>query len=274
MKTVVSLTTIPSRVVHLGKVLESIEHQAVRPDAVELNIPYAYKKRKFPQVDLSQVPKGFEVFFCEDFGPATKVLPTLQRYKGQGVNIIYCDDDRIYNRFWLRRLLSRSLEHPASAIADDCRAVEDVLRSYHFPKKGIAYRLKRALTLGAYKPYKVYIKDNPEMASIAEGFGGVLVKPDFFLDSVYDVPEECWPVDDIWLSANLNMAGADIFFTNQPRSERSEPIFHAGCDMGRSEDSLTLTKVNDFTRRELDYFALKYCVEQLGAWPDKKKYFV
>lgn len=273
MKTVISLTTIPSRVAHLRSVLESLKNQSVVPDAVELNIPSAYKRRKFPQVDISQIPNGFDIFHCEDYGPATKLLPTLERYRGQNVNIVYCDDDRIYDPSWLQRLLRYSSEVPGSAIADDCRAVEDVLRSYFFPKKGISYRLKRIVTLGAYRPYKVYIRDNPDMATIVEGFGGVLVKPHFFTDEVFRVPSECWAVDDIWISANLNTAGAGVFFTNRPSKERSRPILESGVDIGRKADALTLTKFHNLTRRELDYVAVKHCVTQLGAWPDKQRFF-
>lgn len=40
-------------------------------------------------------------------------------------------------------------------------------------------------------------------ADIAEGYGGVLVKPSFFDEFAFDTPPVFWAVDDIWLSGCL-----------------------------------------------------------------------
>jgi len=273
MKTIISLTTIPSRVEYLNILLDSFKKQSIKPDAVELNIPRVYKRRNFPPADFSKIPDGFDVYLCDDFGPATKIIPTLQRYKGKQVRIIYCDDDRIYHSQWFEGLCALSRVSPNFAIADACRSIEDVLRSFHFPRKGFSYRLKRCLSFGMYRPYKIDIRKNPEAVAVAEGFGGVLVKPHFFPDSVFDIPNQCWPVDDIWLSANLYASDTKIKFSDKPKSQKSVPILVKGKDLGRLEDSLTITKFSGLSRRELDYNAVLYCINNLGAWQDKKKYF-
>ena len=35
--------------------------------------------------------------------------------------------------------------------------------------------------------------------------------PDFFDDLAFDIPPEAWPVDDVWLSANLARLKIDIY---------------------------------------------------------------
>ena len=73
-------------------------------DEIRLNIPERY--RRFPEWDgtLPEVPEGVTIARCaQDYGPATKLLPTLQAYAGQPVDILLCDDDRIHDRNWTAR---------------------------------------------------------------------------------------------------------------------------------------------------------------------------
>jgi len=43
------------------------------------------------------------------------------------------------------------------------------------------------------------------------GWGGVLVQPHFLSDSVFDIPDILWTVDDIWLSGHLAMNDIPIW---------------------------------------------------------------
>ena len=43
------------------------------------------------------------------------------------------------------------------------------------------------------------------------GVGGAVVRPEFFDDVAYDIPEEAWAVDDVWLSAQLARRGIAIY---------------------------------------------------------------
>ena len=40
-------------------------------------------------------------------------------------------------------------------------------------------------------------------ADILQGLGGVVVRPDFFDDEAFDIPDILWAVDDVWLSGML-----------------------------------------------------------------------
>lgn len=262
---VVSLTTIPSRIPHLGQFLQSLKRQTLKPDRIELNVPAEYKRQDMGQAELNAIPSEFSVHICEDVGPATKLLPTLQRYRDTDTMIVYCDDDRIYSDNWLERLTYFSALNPDNAISEECMPVRMVALAYRGTNKNWAYRLKRVLSLGLYQPYALNRAMEPD---VAEGFGGVLVKPAFFTDRVFDVPKECWAVDDIWISANLHLTGHPIFFTDRPTKFGGVPLEIEGKDLGRGEDALTVSSIEGNARHALNFHAVKYCIKELGVWSE------
>ena len=263
---VVSLTTIPPRLQYLKPFVESLKRQKLKPDRLELNLPAEYKFRSFTRADLERIPGEFTVHVCEDVGPATKVLPTLQRYKGTKTTIVYCDDDRVYSANWLERLTYLSSENSDCAIADECMSIRAVALR-HGMKKDWLYRLKRGLSLGLYRPYSYDKSSHPD---VAEGFGGVLVKPSFFSDRVFDVPEECWAVDDIWLSANIHLAGKRIAYSSRSSRDKGRALRIDRQDIGRNEDALTLNRFDGLARESLNYRAVQFCINDLGLWAKYK----
>ena len=269
-KLIVSLTTIPTRVQYLTPLLSYLKRQTLKPDAVELNVPHAYKHRAFSKADLALIPSDFTVHMCDDVGPATKVVPTLQRYNGSDTTIVYCDDDRIYSNNWLERYVARAALHPETAITDECAPVRLIVKAYQGINKDLAYRLKRAASFGFYRPYHF---DRAAEPDIVEGYGGVLVKPQFFAETVHEVPQSCWAVDDIWLSANLRSAGTKVQFYGRKASEVSKPLRIDGQDIGGTNESLTLTTVGGRDRHQLNYDAVKYCIENLNVWTEHKAAF-
>ena len=114
---VVSLTTIPPRFHLLDATLRSILDQNVKIDAVEVWIPESY--RRFPQHTFCKpdVPEGVTVRISnEDFGPATKILPAAQAYRGTDARILYCDDDHTMHKGWAQSFLTVSEQNPDCAI--------------------------------------------------------------------------------------------------------------------------------------------------------------
>lgn len=41
---------------------------------------------------------------------------------------------------------------------------------------------------------------------VAKGYGGVLVRPEFFAPAAFDIPDLLWTVDNTWLSGQLALA--------------------------------------------------------------------
>ena len=108
-KVILSLSTIPPRFGLLGKSLHSLTNQKRRADEIHIYIPKKY--RRFPEHNfcLPDVPDGVSIKLIDyDYGPATKILPCAQAYRGTNTRIIYGDDDRFADTFWLDNMLKCS----------------------------------------------------------------------------------------------------------------------------------------------------------------------
>ena len=78
----VSISTIPQRLKNLNKSVESLLKQTQKPDKIFINIPFKYKR--FSEIIKdNQIPKFdnniVEVTRCEDCGPGTKLLGSLNK---------------------------------------------------------------------------------------------------------------------------------------------------------------------------------------------------
>ena len=223
MRHIITLSTIPPRFANLGPTLQGLVAQTSRPEAIELYIPKSY--RRFPQWGgaLPEVPQGVKIIRTDaDLGPATKILPAARAYRGQNVELLYVDDDILFAKDWAQQSLGLRKAHPRTAIcsaaftiwrfAQGWRATGPLPRAVSAPTKdhqpGYVLRrfLKRALGIGGtgarVTPFTHKLRHSG-YSDIAQGYGGVMVQPDFFDDLVYDIPQVLWLVDDIWLSGHL-----------------------------------------------------------------------
>ena len=78
----VSISTIPQRLKNISTSIESLLTQTQKPDKIFINIPFKYqrfsetvKDSQIPQFDNNTV----EVTRCDDFGPGTKLLVSLDK---------------------------------------------------------------------------------------------------------------------------------------------------------------------------------------------------
>ena len=101
----VSLTTIPQRVKNLYKSVESLLKQSKKPDKIFVNVPKKYER--FNEViEDDQIPKIsnkiVEITRCEDYGPGTKLLGSLNKLEKNSL-IILADDDNIYEDYMIEK---------------------------------------------------------------------------------------------------------------------------------------------------------------------------
>ena len=101
----VSLSTIPSRIKSLKKSVESLLNQSLKPDKIFINIPLKYER--FSEVIREdQIPqfnsKIIEITRCEDCGPGTKLLGSLNKIKKNSL-IVLADDDNIYEDYMIEK---------------------------------------------------------------------------------------------------------------------------------------------------------------------------
>lgn len=239
---VITLSSIPPRFAHIGPTLESLLGQSARPDRVILYIPKTY--RRFPDWDraLPLVPKGVEIQRTEsDLGPATKVLPAAREFRGQDTDILFGDDDRVYAPGWAARFLSAKRRHPGCAIATrglmadglagttPDRALQPRALRRH-ESRDYEYKLKRlwcSATGRHFRPERRLFRQSGYV-DMFEGCSGVLVRPDWFDDSAFDIPASAWHVDDVWLSGMLAKNGIPIWLVaNTLTPQRTAAHAHA-----------------------------------------------
>ncbi|SHI58509.1 hypothetical protein SAMN05444000_10228 [Shimia gijangensis] len=227
---IVSLSSIPTRFDKLGPTLECLLSQTAKIDRIILYIPENY--RRFPDWDgtLPEVPEGVEIRrVSQDLGPATKVLYATKEFRGVDCDILLCDDDRRYKSHWAQAFLDARAEHPDTCIA---------IAGFEADRYGQSQMLNRPQPRARRKPRALDFKFKAKMiweflfppverkylreptrvtfsqsgyVDCFEGFGGALMRPEFFDDAAFDIPEVIWAVDDVWLSGNLARMGVPIW---------------------------------------------------------------
>lgn len=260
-ETIISLTSIPSRLDQMGPVVECLRRQTAEISSIILWLPKTYRRPEFRDTAIPKPPKGVEVRISdEDFGPATKVLPAVQAFEGQNVRIIYCDDDELYQPDWAETLINASNVHPNACVCVNGLTVswiENLATS-----RRARFRLMNALTLGVtgrrFRRARPKKRPGIGRVDIAQGFGGVLVRPDFFGSAVYDIPDVLWTVDDTWLSGHLATQGVPI--------ERV-----AARKMCKKAASASVSALKDYSyanydRVEADYLCVEWYREHFGIW--------
>lgn len=259
--TIINFTSIPPRIGRLEQVIGSLRAQTAKIDGIILWIPKTYRRSDFKGYSIPKMPSGVEVRQCdEDFGPATKILPACQAFAGQVVRLIYCDDDELYFPNWASTLIEGSERHPEACVAINGLSVASV--DYEFNIRSARYRMLNALSLSSYGRFyrKRHRPARPGVGpvDICQGFGGVLVRPEFFGPEVYNIPDVLWTVDDLWLSGHLATRGVPI--------QRVSPYKLCGkSDLARVHD-LTNYSYKSHNRITADHRCVEYYRQNYGVW--------
>ena len=116
---IVSLSTLPSRVGNLYRVLNSILENEIKPDIVYVNIP-KYSNREKKEYYIPENVKRMENvkinIVHEDYGPITKLYPTLFEETNPESIIICIDDDKEYDKKLISHLVSVSDIYPNECV--------------------------------------------------------------------------------------------------------------------------------------------------------------
>lgn len=266
-RVIVSLTAIPPRFPYLDGVLGSMLSQTLAPEAIYLHIPQAYRRDSFNPATPPVVPTGVTLNrVARDFGPATKILPTVQMYRDQDVLLFFCDDDKVYDPNTLERFAAAATARPDSVIVEEG---SDIFENCDINfsgsreprcarrRKDLLYRLKRAASLGRWKSRKAA---SSGYVDVLEGWGGVMVRPSFFTDEVFEIPDPLWMVDDFWLSGHLTAQNIPIWLNaeNAPRVKGSRNEV--------KEAALRTQVVAGMDRAALNAACVRYFQERYGIW--------
>jgi hypothetical protein len=200
---VISLTTLPSRIGHIDLTLKSLLQQSIPPARIYLNVP-AYSKREKCAYEVPphiQKLKTVEIVPCEDYGPATKVIPTLFNMPPDQP-IFVVDDDRIYHPNLIADLDAAIKVRTDTVFGFSGWIVpEDLIDR---PTKILSNLLMRSPA-----PVRASRLSQPYPVDIIQGMSGYCVRPCFFPDLAaltnYSVaPEAAFFVDDVWISGHCS----------------------------------------------------------------------
>lgn len=275
MPTIVSLSTIPTRFDKLEPVFAALRAQRAPIDEIRLYVPRRY--RRFPDYDgqVPDVPRGVNVIRPEDdLGPATKVLFAADELRGTDCDIIFCDDDRIYPRWWFQGMLHQRRERLDHCVATSTIQLSDHgydLASRRQPRPKLSRinsrrvvgltrrKIKQVLTgVTERKPPRNRTMSRAGYAEIAEGCGAVLVRPEFFDNSDFDIPPVLWSVDDYWLSGQMARKGIPIWSTRGYRVAPYADHTHV--------DALYDAVIDGSGREAANHACVRYMQDKYGVW--------
>ena len=274
---IISLSSIPPRFGDLAPTLESLLAQDADIDEVRLCLPKRF--RRFPEYrgELPDLPKGVRcVVVEEDLGPGTKVLPTVRDATNADEQVLFCDDDHVYPQNWASTLLSESVERPEACVAGfGChldrysprpdRKQPPGYATFRSKTWDISYRLKRIgqqLREGRFrtmapKPLRQPVA-RPGRTDILYGYAGACVRPRFFDDAFYDIPDDIWMVDDVWLSGHFARKDIPIWLHGRT------PLPQQAGNVHRSP--LNASIFDGAKRSQLDRKAISYFQQTYGIW--------
>tara|TARA_R110001632_G_scaffold11484_1_gene41344 strand:+ start:5874 stop:6656 length:783 start_codon:yes stop_codon:yes gene_type:complete len=229
VKYIISFTTSPTRIHKFETMVNSLLTQTVKPDLIILNIPKVFKRTS----EEYTIPPGLEdkVFINridKDYGPATKVIPTVQYLKDNNFNpaetrIVYLDDDVKYPPAMLE--VFKEIPNDNSI----------------YVSSGIDFRCAP----GSCDNLTAVRRHNAVVAT-AEGYGGVCIRLDTFKDdfmeyiNIYIDNMDFYLSDDVVLSNYYISKGAAIKVINVPGRFSVQDIWtiKGVLDYGFKEDAL------------------------------------
>lgn len=271
---IISLSTIPPRFGSLAPTLNSLVRQRGPVDEIRLYIPHRY--RRFPDYDGSvpAVPEGIKIVRTdEDLGPASKVLFAARELRGQPAQILFCDDDKVFSPTWAGDLFAAQAARPGECVAlngkilpagrgksgpfqpkaERTSKLDPELRTRRLYHKFAATILRLARPRPMRRPIA-----KAGYVDILQGLGGVVIRPDFFDDTAYSIPDEVWTVDDVWLSGLLAWKGIPIWLP----AGIEEPATTAAHDI----DSLYRSTIEGTNRKEANRRSVAYMQERFDIW--------
>lgn len=201
--TIVSLTSIPSRLPLIGDTLKSLMLQARAPARIVLSLP-AFSRREQRAYDVPAFVRGLkalEIVGCEDWGPATKIIPSLQRH-ARSQPIVAVDDDRLYPPNLVADLDDAAARYPDCALGFSGWRVPDDLTDR-------PTTIRSNLFMEAPAPVRATRLRAPLATDILQGMSGYLVRPSFFdlaaLTDYSAAPPGAFFVDDVWISGHCRV---------------------------------------------------------------------
>ena len=197
---VICLTTIPSRLPHIDATLKSLLYQTRAPLKIRLHLPRMSRREKtlYDPPSWLRSLKAVEIVPCDDYGPATKLIPALYD-EAPDTKLLVVDDDKLYPPNLVAHFETAAKTFPDSALGSSGWIVPADLTD----RTVTLWRNWRGVPPARLKATRVR---RPEPVDIIQGHSGYLVRPRFFepdrlIAGYADAPPAAFFVDDVWISA-------------------------------------------------------------------------
>lgn len=203
---IVSLTTIPSRINLVYKVIENVlYHQNVKIDKVILYVSDIAENEIPISLKSLLSDDRFEICIVDDIGPHRKYFYTMQNYPN--AIVITIDDDIYYPFDMISVLLKSYCKYPYAVSARRAHLIE-------FDENG---------NIKPYKEWKMcFTKINePTHALLATTGAGTLFPPFCINQKLFDlemIKKTCLKTDDLWLKVVEVLSNVPVVIaTNKPK---------------------------------------------------------
>jgi hypothetical protein len=205
----VSLTSHGRRLGSVFIAIESIARGDCKPRSLFLYLS-EQEEGRIPGSLKRLVERGLQVVFTKDLGPHTKYYPYVESQIDLGstpssVSLVTADDDKIYPRDWLQKLVTVRRTNQRSIL---CYRAKDVI-----------------VVDGVFAPYRtwpVHRQGQGDSQLFLTGVSGVLY-PHFFLVELKRLGTKfmatCPKADDIWLNFVASQNGVEIIQLPQEGTE-------------------------------------------------------
>jgi len=206
MNVVVTLTTIPTRLISqynfdIKYCIESLLNFNYENYEVHFNIPQSHKESGSEYVlpewlaELEENSDKLTIFRTEDYGPVTKLYPTLKRVEDGETIIIVVDDDMVYHTELINEHLKNREKWPTYPVGYD--GLTSINDDY-----------SRRMTFGNSRDYYFSANGMASFVEILQHYKTVSYKRDMFGEDIFEFIDTygTW-CDDTTLSAYFAMKG-------------------------------------------------------------------
>ena len=157
----VSITTIPQRLKNLNKSVDSLLNQTKKPDKIFINIPNKYKRFK-EIIKNEEIPKfndsSVQITRCEDYGPGTKLLGSIDQIDKDSL-VILADDDHIYQDYMIEKFYYYYSKAPENAYSFYVHP----LKNFGVGQGADGFAINSNLLNGVEKFYNEVVKTNDDL---------------------------------------------------------------------------------------------------------------
>lgn len=265
-KVYITMTTSPTRLKRIVAVLATLDLSYVDRINVVLPKKYGRNNEEYNKVDISNIskfPKVNIIRIDKDYGPITKMLPTLEQVKDPKTIIISIDDDVGYSLSMINDLIfNKVVVYPDSVLT----SMEGMILHDYLDLKGGIWPIDEA----PVKPY----------GDLVEGWTGVCYTKDLVtqkclneMKEIGQLSKDCFFSDDLVISYVL--VKNNIKIVRLPDSEYNGMV--VSYKYGLGEDALmrgggmdVVIESSDELSDDYNLRKYEYCLDDIYRKKNKK----